>query len=175
MMHTLEEVRQEYDRLDRLCRVDTSRILLRKNNARRRLGSFCCRGGVPSGQMVITISQRALDSEELFLDTIRHEYAHAVVFLRHPAERHGHDAIWKAVCIEVGCVPRASAKTADLSDMEDSSPKYAVTCLQCGSRSFYFRAGSVVKLLQKGNGRKNSAGVICRRCGGSEFEFIRLR
>ena len=40
-MHTLEEIRAEYDRLDRLCGVDTSAIEITiSRRGVRRLGSF---------------------------------------------------------------------------------------------------------------------------------------
>lgn len=40
-MHSLEEVRAEYDRLDRLCGVDTSGIELKiSKRAVKQLGSF---------------------------------------------------------------------------------------------------------------------------------------
>ena len=40
-MHSLEEIRKEYDRLDRLCGVDTSRVELKiSRRPGRRLGSF---------------------------------------------------------------------------------------------------------------------------------------
>ena len=40
-MHTLEEIRAEYDRLDRLCGVDTSGVeIVLSSRGVRRLGSF---------------------------------------------------------------------------------------------------------------------------------------
>ena len=39
-MHTVEDIRREYDRLDKICRVDTSRMEIKLNNARKCLGSF---------------------------------------------------------------------------------------------------------------------------------------
>lgn len=42
-MHSLEEVRAEYDRLDRLCGLDTSGIELKiSKRAVKQLGSFRC-------------------------------------------------------------------------------------------------------------------------------------
>ena len=176
-MHTLEEIRREYERLDRICRIDSSRIALRISNAQRRLGSFSCKQGIPSAPMTITISHRALEDDALFLDTIRHEYAHAVVFLRQPSVRHGHDAVWKAVCREVGCTPRASAKQGSGDNEAGSTAKYRVTCLRCGAETEYWKAGKIVKVLQQMNGprRRKTAKVVCRKCGGNEFRLEQLR
>ncbi|MBO6014072.1 MAG: SprT-like domain-containing protein [Oscillospiraceae bacterium] len=175
-MHTMQEIRREYERLDRICSVDTSCIEIRVNNAQRRLGSFSCRADIPDGKMVITISRRAMEDESLFLDTIRHEYAHAVVFLRHPRVRHGHDAVWKAVCREVGCMPRGSVRPgASETDLENSA-KYRVTCRSCGAVTYYIKAGKIVKLLQQNAGEfGNTAKVLCRKCGGSSFDLKELQ
>ena len=93
-MHSLEEVRAEYDRLDRLCGVDTSGIELKiSKRAVKQLGSFRSprRGGIDG--LRITLSYLILEDDEQFWDTVRHEYAHAAVYLLHPGERHGHDRV----------------------------------------------------------------------------------
>ena len=101
MSHTLDDVRREYDRLDALCGVDTTQVALRiSKRATKRLGSCKYVGNAVES---VTISDFVLDAaDEVFYDTIRHEYAHALVKLRFPRERHGHDARWKAACLEVG-------------------------------------------------------------------------
>ena len=175
-VHTLDEIREEYLRLDRVCGIDSSRIELRINNAKKRLGSFSCRPGFPGRKMSITISRKALQDDALFLDTIRHEYAHAVVSIREPFSRHGHDRVWKAVCREVGCTPRATLKETGGQNTEKEA-KYRVTCLGCGAESGYLRAGKIVRLLQdeERSGWKKNAGVLCRKCGGKHFRLTQLR
>ena len=89
-MHSLEEIRAEYDRLDRLCGVDTSAVeIALSRRGVRRLGSFRYPAKGKAGALRITINASLLDEEEAFWDTVRHEYAHALVYLRHPGERHG--------------------------------------------------------------------------------------
>ena len=78
-MHTLQEVRAEYDRLDRLIGIDTRMIELKiSRRAVRQLGSFRspARG---KGELRITLSALILGDDEQFWDTVRHEYAHAAV------------------------------------------------------------------------------------------------
>lgn len=82
-MHSLEEIRAEYDRLDRLCGVDTSAVeIALSRRGVRRLGSFRYPAKGKAGALRITINASLLNEEEAFWDTVRHEYAHALVYLR---------------------------------------------------------------------------------------------
>lgn len=168
-MHTLEEIRAEYDRLDRLCGVDTSAIEITiSRRGVRRLGSFRYPAKGRAGALRITINASLLDEEEAFWDTVRHEYAHALVYLRHPGERHGHDAVWKAACRELGCSPdRLTAQTEEGRAELERRAKYKVQCAQCGQTTFYLRRGKVVDLLLRGPGGQ----VRCAQCGSSKLEL----
>lgn len=109
-MHSLDEIRREYDRLDKLCGVDTSGVEIEiSRRPGRRLGSF--RYPLKEGEapLRIIIDASLLEQDEQFWDTIRHEYAHAAVYLRHPGERHGHDRTWKELCRQLGCSPERLA------------------------------------------------------------------
>lgn len=168
-MHTVEEIRAEYDRLDRLCGVDTSAIpVVISRRMVKRLGCFRyprTPGGKPPQ---ISISALLLEEDEPFWNTVRHEYAHAVVWLRHPGESHGHDAVWKSVCREVGCTPKSTAPaTEDQTARRREKARYMVRCEQCGRESFYLRKGKVVELLLKGQGRR----IRCTACGGNRFKL----
>ena len=163
-MHDLAEVRAEYDRLDALCGVDTRHIRLEvSKRAVRRLGYF--KEGTPP---VISISAFVMADDALFRDTIRHEYAHALVALRHPGEHHAHDALWKAACREVGCPPKATTKPSETQTaLREQKANYRVRCKGCGQESLYIRKGKAVELLERGLGRR----LRCRRCGGNRFEL----
>lgn len=166
-MHSVEEIRAEYDRLDRLCGVDTSAIeIALSRRGARRLGSFRFPSKGSAAPLRITINGNLLTEEARFWDTVRHEYAHAVVYLRHPGQRHGHDAVWRAACREVGCSPnRLAQQTAEGLAALEGQAKYRVHCHICGRDSYYLRAGKVVKLLLRGKGRQ----LHCTFCGGSSF------
>ena len=174
MTYTIEDIRTEYERLDHLCNLDTSTIEIRLNNAKKRLGCFSVERKDPSvflslfsrPRLTITISRAVMTDDKLFYDTIRHEYAHAVVYLRHPYERHAHDAVWKAVCREVGCTPRATVKDSVYSDRMRQKSNYTVECRKCGAASYYQRAGKIVKALQLNPDRTD---IRCRKCGGTHF------
>lgn len=169
MMHTLEEIRAEYDRLDRLCGVDTSAIeIVLSRRGVRRLGSFRYPAGGKAGALRISINAALLDQEAQFWDTVRHEYAHALVYLRSGGVNHGHDALWKAACREVGCSPdRLASQTAESQAALERRAKYRVRCTACGRESLYFRRGKVVDLLLRGG----QGQVRCAQCGSSRLEI----
>ena len=172
-MHSLEEVRAEYDRLDRLCGVDTSGIELKiSKRAVKQLGSFRSprRGGIDG--LRITLSYLILEDDEQFWDTVRHEYAHAAVYLLHPGESHGHDKVWKDMCRRIGCSPeRLAPEKGQAAESRRAEAKYIIRCEGCGRESRYMRRGKAVDLLLlRGRGRA----LRCTGCGGSSFKlFVR--
>ena len=165
----MDEIRREYDRLDRLCGVDTSSFeLVISRRSIRRLGSFRYPAPGTDAPPRITISEVILDDDEQFWDTVRHEYAHAVVWLRRPGERHGHDEVWKSVCREIGCVPKGTAPSSEqLQRVRCQNAKYRVSCRECGMETYYLRAGRIVQLLASGRGQS----VRCGRCNSSALDL----
>ena len=168
-MHSLDEVRDEYDRLDRLIGVDTRGIELKlSKRAVRQLGSFRAPTG-PLTQPRITLSALIFDDDAAFWDTIRHEYAHAAVWLLHPRERHGHDRVWKDMCRRVGCSPRRLASNVGkAAALREERVRYIVRCESCGAESRYVRRGKTVELMLRGRGRS----LRCRVCGGRRFTLL---
>ena len=168
-MHTLEEVRREYDRLDRLVGVDTSKIELKiSKRAVRQLGSFRSptRG---AGKLRITLSALILDDDEQFWDTVRHEYAHAAVYLKYPGEKHGHDRTWREMCRLVGCDPkRLAPEQGRAAELRKAQAKYIIRCKNCGAESRYVRRGKAVELMLLGRGKL----LRCRKCGQNSFVLL---
>lgn len=170
--HTLEEVRSVYDGLDKLCGVDTSNVKLRVSSRTvSRLGS--CAYRISSDGIVVPkqifIAEFVLDNDELYENTIRHEYAHALIMLRYPGERHGHDQVWKSVCAEVGCVPERTDKREEAlricQEQRRNLARYKVVCVGCGAEWYYRRETKVIKNLKA---RRKIAG-ICSQCGGNNL------
>ena len=166
-MHTIQEVRAEYDRLDRLCGVDTTGIeIVFSARSVKRLGSF--RPPVPAKGLParIMISAALLESDDPFWDTVRHEYAHAAVWLTHPGERHGHDEVWKAVCRRIGCAPKSTAPAGEQSEaLRRQRAKYMVKSHACGAETYYLRAGKIVTLMERGYRKR----IRCGRCGSNDL------
>lgn len=168
-MHTLEEVRAEYDRLDKLLGIDTSGIELKiSRRAVHQLGSFRAPAG-GEGRLRITLSSLVMEDDALFMDTIRHEYAHAAVHLLYPGQKHGHDEKWKNICRRIGCRPKSRTKlTQTASRLREEKIKYIIRCKACGRESGYVRRGKTVELMMRGKASR----LRCRNCGKSSFELI---
>ena len=167
----IEDIRKEYDRLDRLTGVDTSKVSLRiSKRMSRKLGEFRTTGGLLRREREIAISSRCLGDEDLFYEVIRHEYAHAVVSIRHPLERHVHDETWKSVCRQIGCRPKATIKLDNRYKAEPRAYKYEVVCKRCGASSKYKTRSKVVQYaLHNSMGR-----LTCRKCGGHKFDVYSI-
>ena len=166
-----EYIKTEYRRLDRICHVDTSGIAIKiSSRMTRQLGCFSYKKRGFSESLEIKISAGILDDPALFLDVIRHEYAHAVVHIRYPRRRHLHDDVWKAVCLEVGCIPKATVKAGTSKETAPRPVKYIVRCKKCGAESKYRIEGTIVKIvLHKKRGK-----VVCKCCGCTDFEVEKL-
>ena len=172
MVHTLEDVRREYDRLDALCGVDTSGVALKvSTRAAKRLGSCRCS---PRRVESVTISDFVLAADDaVFYDTIRHEYAHALVKLRFPREKHGHDALWKAACREVGCAPERCCDPSVLPPVparRQEAYHYRLRCLTCDASWNYKRRAKVIHLVESGRSRC----CTCPHCKGRRFAVEHL-
>jgi len=116
--NALDFIQNEYARLDALLGIDTKNISVSlSNRLSRKLGYFRIekKNIFTRPKVSIVISAKILDDENLFLDVVRHEYAHAAVYIMHPREKHKHDKVWKDVCRKVGCRPRASVKESEIN------------------------------------------------------------
>ncbi len=73
----------------------------------------------------ITISKRLteLNSEEIFINTILHEIAHAIS----PAFSH-HDEEWRKNAVSIGC----DGQRCYGDDVVQVKPLYRITCQKCG-------------------------------------------
>lgn len=166
-------IRSEYDRLDRMTGTDTSGVEIKvSSRLTSRFGYFSARkkNAFAKPELSITIASRIAGDEALFYDVIRHEYAHAVCYLREPRVNHGHDAVWKKVCREVGCIAKATRPADDNALITKRLDKYIVRCRSCGAESRYKVESKVVKLAEG----KIHGKIRCSRCGGDKFTLIRL-
>lgn len=169
-MHDLREVRAEYNRLDALIGVDTKNIELKiSSRAVRQLGIFRYPKNGSNVPLSITFSKLILNDDEQFWDTVRHEYAHAAVYLLYPGETHGHDSVWKDMCARVGCSGSRLASDKGRAALERKNrAKYMVRCDRCGMESLYVRRSKAVELLMAGKGRS----LRCTGCGSRSFTLF---
>lgn len=169
--NAVQLIRAEYDRLDRLCSADSSGVHIEiSTRMSRKCGCFTVEKKLLKTTLTVKISDKIFCDEALFTDVIRHEYAHFLVYQRSPRTRHGHDAVWKAACLEVGCIPRATRQISEAPAVTHREDRFLITCRRCGSVAGYKNESKVVKvLLGKAPGK-----IYCRRCGGSAFEIVEL-
>ena len=176
-MDGLEAVRAEYDRLDRMLGIDTSGILLSCSARMVRQYGVCCFCGDRPAK--IRLAAFLLDEPEQLHKTALHEYAHAAAALL-TGRRHGHDAVWKAVCLRIGCAPErlsepcaaARRRAEEYEKGRAGAPVWLGVCRGCGAVSRYRRRGKVVQLLQQ---HPTTSACVCRQCGGRSFALCRQK
>lgn len=71
-----------------------------------------------------------LNEESDVEDTILHEIAHALSFIRYGAKGRGHGKLWKQVCVEIGATPSRLHK--GILEYPDNHHKYVDDCI-CGT------------------------------------------
>lgn len=102
------------------------------------------------------------DEDADVIDTIIHEFIHYYLLMIDPREKHGHDAMFKALCKELGCVPCA-AKSVKPTEAEKKREKYSIYCAKCGKLvSIRTRACKLTKFPE----------LYHSNCCGAELEVI---
>jgi len=86
------------------------------------------------------------------IDTILHELAHALAWVRYGSR--GHCAKWRAMCIELGAVPKARSKRLETNKMRPSY-KWSATCTACNTEHKCHRITKKYKDLYSCTCQKN--------------------
>ncbi|MCI8843240.1 MAG: SprT family zinc-dependent metalloprotease [Oscillospiraceae bacterium] len=111
-MFVIEDIKKEVQRLDDLHGGHVSEIpIYISKRFTRTLGR--CEGKLERGRYVPTrigFAHRLMElaTEEHFLETVRHEYAHAYL-LQLTGEKHLHDRLWKGYALQFGCSGKTKA------------------------------------------------------------------
>jgi predicted SprT family Zn-dependent metalloprotease len=108
-------------------------------NRRKRAMGFCC---FSHRTIELSIHFVANNDPEAIVDTLLHEIAHALV-----GPKHGHDAVWKAKCREIGATPLRLGE----ANMPDG--KWQADCRCCGRNYQRYRRP------------KRMRGWYCPHCG----------
>jgi predicted SprT family Zn-dependent metalloprotease len=115
------------------------------NQRKRSMG--LCRSARKTIELSIHLVYRNGSTE--IRDTILHEIAHALV-----GQEHGHDAVWKAKCQEIGATPRRCGH----SDMPQGN--------------WQARCGSCRNLFSRHRRPKAQTGWFCRVCGPERGQLL---
>jgi predicted SprT family Zn-dependent metalloprotease len=94
-----------------------------------------------------------LELDEL-KDTILHEIAHALAWIRHGWNGHGHGRVWKMICLEVGAEPTRLKAVKNIV----TKSEYTIHCA-CGTQYEYHR---------RPKHAVNSGRYRCRDCGSKK-------
>ncbi|HMW11078.1 MAG TPA: SprT-like domain-containing protein [Bacteroidia bacterium] len=88
-----------------------------------------------------------LNTDAKIKNTILHEIAHALV-----GKKHGHDAVWRAKAIEIGCSgERCTSNTLHIEG------KYIATCKNCGKVSYRYKKPKINRVHS------------CGKCSGGRY------
>lgn len=88
------------------------------------------------GELRISARPWALISEAEREDTIRHEVAHYVAFVRHGPKALNHGPLWQAAAVQCGARPQATVRaTQELADVLRSFRKVKRVVAACGCSS----------------------------------------
>jgi predicted SprT family Zn-dependent metalloprotease len=107
------------------------------DNSTKRVG--CCHYATQLLSLSHEFAKRASDEE--IRETILHEIAHALV-----GKEHGHDDVWRAKAVELGCSGRRC------HDLQFTPPRYIVKC----ERSCWVTTAE-----------RRRRGAVCTRCRGN--------
>ncbi|HEY7425103.1 MAG TPA: SprT-like domain-containing protein [Gemmataceae bacterium] len=107
---------------------------------RRKRAMGLCRYAARTIELSIYLVDR--NGAEEVRDTILHEIAHALV-----GSEHGHDAVWKRKCLEIGAKPERCGQ----ADMP--SGRWQACCGSCG------------RIFARHRRPKRLQGWFCRMCG----------
>lgn len=121
------------------------------NNVRRAGVCFYPTRSRP-GRIELSIHFVELNDETEVRDTALHEIAHALV-----GRGHGHDAVWKAKCIEIGAKP---VRCYDSSAVVMPSGQWRASCPSCA------------KGFSRHRKPQRMTGWHCRPCGPTKGMFV---
>lgn len=133
MKRTIEWVRGECHKIAKSAGYDIYFPIELNSRLRTTLGRVKYKNGLVE---VLEISKRHLEngSEESINETIRHELAHALVFMK-DGYTHGHDKEWKQLCIALGGSGDTyydSSKAEEYGAEPTKPTQYFIYCTCCG-------------------------------------------
>ena len=170
-MHSEEEIRYEFQRLDRILGVDSSGIEI-AFSPRAVYQYGCCRYRRENGKMVpvqIRIASFLQNEEDAFWETVRHEYAHAAAVLL-TGENAGHGPVWQEICRKIGINPSRLAQACPAQKKaKEQRIKFEIVCLSCGARYAKMRRSRFTNAVVKSKGKP--VPYRCA-CGGRRFQCV---
>lgn len=155
-MFDLQDVENEYRRLDQILGINTSEIQITYCKGTSR-GGYCeIRNGKPWRIALNKVLFECPENE--FYDVIRHEYAHAANAILYG--KRGHNETWKEICRKIGSTPLAHVPEsyelhkrleAITTARRQNNVEYRIVCPHCGHVHCYQRMCVTVHAYYNGN------------------------
>ena len=170
-MHTIDQIRKEYKRLDQMIGVDTTDLEIAFSP--RAVYQYGCCKYRKNGKHVypykILIASFLQQEEGAFWDTIRHEYAHAAAVLL-TGKNQGHGPVWRSICQRIGVAPdRLAQECPAQKEQKENRIKYTVVCQNCGAHYQKIRRTPFVAAVLASGGKPISYRCVC---GGRRFRCL---
>lgn len=170
-MFTEADIRKEMNRLDAISGLDTTNIPVRISNRMQKQWGHCSARCV-AGKWVVTelaFADRLLRyaNFEHMIETVRHEYAHAYVFLSEN-KNDGHGYRWKRAAVKFGAPPSRCNSKPEVDMRNPKKAKYELSCPKCSWSNHYHRMSkSVSELISN----PNSIRFYCPYCGSRPLKL----
>lgn len=170
-MFTEADIRKEMKRLDAISGLDTSNIPIRISSRMQKQWGHC-RAQRRDGKYIVTelaFADRLLRyaNFEHMIETVRHEYAHAYVFLSEN-KNDGHGYRWKKAAVKFGAPPSRCSSKPEVAARNPQKAKYELSCPNCSWNNRYYRMSkSVAELISNSKSKR----YYCPRCGGSPLKL----
>lgn len=101
---------------------------------KRTLGTTRVRAGAATGTIRISRHLVTDGTAEMLRDTLLHEIAHAVAYVRHGRAAMNHGPLWRAVAREIGARPEATCRAGPLVPAP-----HVLVCGRCGAEVGLYR------------------------------------
>ena len=164
-MYTLEKVKNEYRKV--CCDAGAKSVLdvpiVLNGRLTRTLGRVIQEYDFSKDRYVSTkveFSRQLIETatDKSIHDVIMHEAAHYIVTDR-TGEVHGHDAVFKAVCAEIGTSNNQCATKVECTEEAKNLYKYSIYCPHCGKMvGGYSRMCKTIRNIED---------YECKTCHGS--------
>lgn len=166
MSYSIERVEKEFKAVCEKAGVKVNVPIIGNKRLNKTLGrviSISRDGVVENDRVEFSMKLLFTSADETIAEVIKHEAAHYIVNER-TKERHGHDAVFKAVCAEIGTLNNKATTYVKRTVDDSQIYKYQVKCENCDKIIAHYH--------KKCKTLKNLSSCSCRACGGKSLTLI---
>lgn len=104
------------------------------SRGKRTLGTMTLPLAAKTGTVRVSRHLITTGDDVRVMDTLLHEIAHAIAYVRHGRASLGHGPLWKKIATEVGATPRATCSGTPVA-----APNVRWECEACGEAVVFYR------------------------------------